>query len=187
MGNGKVSLILDVIGLSQRANVVSEARGEPTGSEAVTMTNTDKAARQSLIICRYGKDRRAAVPLAAVARLEEFAHSAIEKSQSHDVVQYRGEIMPLVYLSQVLGGGPSTDEPKDNIEVVVYRQRGRSVGVVVEQIADIVEERVVLKTENHGGHFAGTAVVQGKVTDILDLRAVIESVAPEYLMDQEAA
>ena len=187
MGNGKVSLILDIIGLSQRANVVSEARGERTESEAVAMTKAGEAARQALIICRYGKDRRVAVPLAAVARLEEFACSAIEMSKSHDVVQYRGEIMPLIYLSQVLGAGLSADEPKENIEVVVYRQRNRSVGVVVEQIADIVEERVAIRTENRGGHFAGTAVVQGKVTDILDLRAVIESVDPEYLMDQEAA
>ncbi len=186
MGDGKVSLILDVIGLSQRANVVSESRGEAAANEAVMLAKSGEDERQALLICRYGTAERIAVPLASVARLEKFAQSAIEKSQSHKVVQYRGEIMPLIYLSEFLGS-LSEEEPKDNIQVVVYGQQGRSVGLVVEQIADIVEERVTLRGENHGGHFIGTAVVQGKVTDILDMRAVIESVEPGYLMDQEAA
>ncbi len=95
--------------------------------------------------------------------------------------------MPLVRLSEILGGGACDGEAKDTLDVVVYREHGKSVGLVVEQIADIVEERITVKTDRHGSHLLGTAVVQGKVTDILDVRGVIESINPDYLAQAEAA
>jgi two-component system chemotaxis sensor kinase CheA len=121
-----------------------------------------------------------------VARLEQFPISTVEKSNAHEVVQYRGEIMPLVRLSQILGG-ESHGMEKDVVEVVVYSEQGKSVGLVVDQITDIVEERITVKSDRHGSHLLGTAVVQGKVTDILDVRGVIESADPSYLAQPQAA
>jgi len=186
LGDGKVALILDVIGISQTANVVSEAR-ERGINNATLMSQESSGQRHALLICRYGKEDRIGIELSLVARLEQFPLSAVEKSSSHQVVQYRGEIMPLVRLSEVLGGGACDGEPKDTLDVVVYREHGKSVGLVVEQIADIVEERITAKTDRHGSHLLGTTVVRGKVTDILDVRGVIESVNPEYLAQAEAA
>ena len=186
LGDGKVALILDVIGISQSANVVSEAR-ERGIRNASLMSQEMSGQRQALLICRYGKDDRVGIELSLVARLEQFPLSAVEKSSSHQVVQYRGEIMPLVRLSDVLGGGGWEGETKDTLEVVVYREQGKSVGLVVEKITDIVEERITVKSDQRGNHLLGTAVVQGKVTDILDVRGVIESVNPDYLAQAEAA
>jgi two-component system chemotaxis sensor kinase CheA len=135
-----------------------------------------------LLLCRHGgkKGRQVGIPLSLVARLEEFCVSDIERSGAREVVQYRGEIMPLIRLSHALGS-VGEEEHRDSIQVVVYREHGRSVGLVVEQIADIVEERLIVKDESSGSHFMATAVVQGRVTDILDVRAVIESAKPDYL------
>ena len=185
MGDGKVALILDVIGISQRANFVAEGR-ERALSEIAAPTHEAGAERQTLLICRYGESERVAIPLGLVARLEAFPLSAVEKSSSIEVVQYRGEIMPLVRLSQILGGG-GEDDDKESIQVVVYRDQGLTVGLVVEQIADIVEEPVKTRGEDRGGYYTGTAVVQGKVTDILNVRGVIESVDPSYLAQAAAA
>ncbi len=185
LGDGKVALILDVIGLSQKANVVSEAR-ERTHAGAANVSLDGDGQRQTLLICRYGLDERIAIDLSLVARLEQFPLKAIEKSGAHEVVQYRGQIMPLIHLSNVLGRAHG-EEAKSTLNVVVYRDQGKSVGLVVAQIADIVEERVKVKSEHHGGYLSGTAVVQGKVTDILDVRGVIESVDPSYLAQAEAA
>ena len=128
-----------------------------------------------------------AIPLYLVARLEEFPISAVEKSSGHEVTQYRGEIMPLIRLSQVLGENSGESDKKENVQVVVYRDQGRSIGLVVEQIADIVEEQLRVKSDVQSGYFTGSAVVQGKVTDILNVRGVIESVDPSYLNQPEAA
>ncbi len=186
LGDGKVALILDVIGVSQSANVVSETR-ERTISNMTTAAQETSGERQALLICRYNRDDRIGIPLSMVARLEQFPLSAVERSGAHEVVQYRGEIMPLVRLSQVLGGNDYGDDHKTSIDVVVYCGQGKSVGLVVDRITDIVEERVTVKVERHGGHLLGAAVVQGKVTDILDVRGVIGSADPSYLAQSEAA
>jgi two-component system chemotaxis sensor kinase CheA len=185
LGDGKVALILDVIGISQSANVVSETRERAMNN----MTNASletSGERQALLICRHNHEDRVGIPLSLVARLEQFPLSTVEKSNAHEVVQYRGEIMPLVRLSQILGG-ESHGMEKDVVEVVVYSEQGKSVGLVVDQITDIVEERITVKSDRHGSHLLGTAVVQGKVTDILDVRGVIESADPSYLAQPQAA
>ena len=187
LGDGKVALILDILGISQSANVVSETR-ESTLSEATSAPEEVDGERQVLLICRCGRDDRVGIPLSLVARLEEFPLSSVEKSRSHEVVQYRGEIMPLVRLAQVLGtSGDGEENGKDHLQVVVYRDDGRSVGLVVEQIADIVEEKLEVKSSNRAGHFVGSAVVQGKVTDLLDVRRVIDSLDLSDLARPEAA
>jgi two-component system chemotaxis sensor kinase CheA len=186
LGDGAVALILDIIGISQCANFVAENR-ERAHIDAATPAQKSTGERQALLVCRYGAQGRAAIPLALIARLEEFSMSAVEKSGGHEVAQYRGEIMPLIRLSQVLGENSDESENKPNIQVVVYRDHGRTIGLVVEQIADIVEEHVRVMSSGQNGYFTGSAVVQGKVTDILDVRAVIESVNPNYLKQPEAA
>jgi len=180
LGDGKVALILDVIGISQSANVVSESR-EKTIATAAASSQEANGERESLLVCRFGADGRVGVPLSLVARLEQFQVSAVERSGEQEVVQYRNEIMPLVRLSRVLGENGAGAENKDILDVVVYREHGKSVGLVVEQIADIVEERITVKAERHGGHLLGTAVVQGKITDILDVRDVIALNHPRAL------
>jgi two-component system chemotaxis sensor kinase CheA len=186
LGDGAVALILDVIGISQSANFVAEGRERPR-LDAAALAQKSSGERQSLLICRYGEGGRVAIPLSLVARLEEFPISAMEKSSGHEVTQYRGEIMPLIRLAQVLGEDVGQSANKENVQVVVYRDHGRSVGLVVEQIADIIEEHVRVKSDGQTGYFTGSAVVQGKVTDILNVRGVIESVDPSYLSRPEAA
>ena len=185
LGDGTVALILDVVGLAQKANVVSEAR-DRTHATAANVSLDGAGQRQTLLICRYGLDEWVAIDLSSVARLEQFPLTAIEKSGGHAVVQYRGQIMPLIHLSDVLGGAHG-EEKQSTLNVVVYHDQGKSVGLVVAQIADIVEERVEVKSEHDGGYLSGSAVVQGKVTDILDVRRVIESVDPSYLARAQAA
>jgi two-component system chemotaxis sensor kinase CheA len=186
LGDGTVALILDVIGISQCANVIAESR-ERGHLDAAASAQKCVGERQSLLLCRYGVRGRVAIPLHLVARLEEFSLTAIENSIGHEVTQYRGEIMPLIRLSEVLGGGPEPPDKRETVQVVVYRDHGPSIGLIVEQIADIVEEQVLVKSDGRGGHFSGTAVVQGKVTDILNVRGVIESVDPSYLIQPVAA
>jgi len=56
---------------------------------------------ESMLIVDPGDGTRIAIDLSTVARLEEFAASNIERSRHSKVVQYRGQIMPLIQL----GGG----------------------------------------------------------------------------------
>lgn len=117
-----------------------------------------------------------AVELSVVARLEEFPRERVEKSGEREVVQYRGQIMPLIRVAEILGeNGPPARGEADNgpMQVVVYAEDGRNVGLVVEQILDIVEESLVLQQPARRPGVRGTMVIQKKVTDLLDVKELV--------------
>jgi two-component system, chemotaxis family, sensor kinase CheA len=176
MGDGKVALILDVLGLAQHANVVSEGHESEVEKET-----SDAAAAMALgktnavLLFQYGEHGRMAVDLSLVARLEEFSSDAVELAADEEVVQYRGQIMPLVRVSEVLESHNSRapERRQEALHVVVYSEKGRSVGLVVDRILDIVEESFVLQRQSTREGVVGSAVIQKRVTDILDVPGLI--------------
>lgn len=189
MGDGRVALILDVLGLAQRANVVSGARGRAL-SEKPTAAAAPATSRLPLLLFSATDGSRMAIPLALVARLEELPRTSLERSGGRDVVQYRDEILPLLDVSRELrrmgragrtrvrpaGNGrpaPAPNAEGDTIQVIVYAGEGRRVGLVVGSILDIVEEEVTTRTRAGRPGVLFSAVVQGRVTELLDIKALI--------------
>jgi len=188
MGDGKVALILDALGLAQRANVVSAIHDRAV--EDRESSTVDKAAgnRQTLLLFQSGKDGRMAIPLSQVARLEEFARSAVESAGQRQVVQYRGHIMPLIRVAEAVNL-PVGNLPVDAealLLVVVYAEKGRSVGLVVERILDIVEEDVALERKAQRAGILGSAVVQQRVTDLLDVQGLVQTAHPGFFTEAAA-
>jgi len=174
MGDGRVALILDVLGIGQRSGVFGESR------EQTRVADKQKAQseieQQRLLLFRAGSFDRLAVPLSLVARLEEFPRSAIEHAGGGQVVQYRNRILPLVSLRAVLEpGAPSQSQLADPVQVVVFNDGDRSVGMVVDQILDVAEEAVTVRQKSNRKGLLGSAVVGKRVTDFLDLNEVIRA------------
>jgi len=186
MGDGKVALILDVMGLAQRASVVSEVRDRALSEEGYEESQgaANGSQRNSVLLFQYGENGRMAVDLALVARLEEFSRNAVEIAGGQEVVQYRGQIMPLVRVSEVLEGRDRHAVPagQESLQVVVYSDKGRSVGVVVERILDIVEESFVMQRQTGRTGILGSAVIQKRVTDILDVPGLIAAADESQLL-----
>ena len=177
MGDGKVALILDVLGLAQRANVVNELRDRAVVETEEKHSHASSAAgqRKAVLLFQHGENGRIGIELSLIARLEEFSRDAVEIAADQQVVQYRGQIMPLVHVSDIL---ESTRQKKSGtgselLQVVVYTHNGRSVGLVVDRILDIVEEAFVLQPQSGREGILGSAVIQKRVTDILDLPGLI--------------
>jgi two-component system chemotaxis sensor kinase CheA len=178
MGDGKVALILDVMGLAQYANVVAEVRDRAVAGKTKAAERVDE--RQTLLLFNAGQNARMAIPLSMVARLEEFPRSLVERSGNQDVVQYRGQILPLIQVANFLpnaGGAPDLGDP---VQVVVYSEAGRSVGLVVAKINDIVQETLTVKRGGGRDGILGSAVVQDRVTDFLDVSGVIRAADPTF-------
>ena len=180
MGDGRVALILDILGIAQQASVMSQVLDR--AANHLGLAKDDKASqRQTLLLFLTRDGRRMAIPLSIVARLEEFPRQSLERFGSNQVVQYRGRILPLVDIVDLVGGGgfggtsdESTAASVDTIHVVVYNEGERSIGVVVGQILDIVDEVVETSTSARGA-MAGCAVIQQKVTELVDLQALVHS------------
>jgi two-component system chemotaxis sensor kinase CheA len=194
MGDGRVALILDVLGLAQRAGVVSGVRERSLAEKPAASAEIRN--RQTLLLFAAAGGGRMAISLAQVARLEEFPRSGVERVGGREVIQYRGDILPLVHVARVLRDGQGVngrnDKPRrrpngraragggDTIQVVVYAREGRRVGLVVGRILDIIEEAITIRSAAGRPGVLFTAVVRDRVTEFLDVDAVIRSAAPGF-------
>ncbi|MGC2401173.1 MAG: chemotaxis protein CheW [Acidobacteriaceae bacterium] len=174
MGDGRVALILDVLGIGQRSGVLGEFLEQARTSEQ--SRSQEDLEQQRLLLFRAGSFGRVAVPLSLVARLEEFPHSAIERAGGAQVVQYRDRILPLVCLRAVLEPNAGEHgEPDDPVQVVVFHDGNNSVGMVVDEILDVTEEAITVRQGSERAGLLGSAVVGKQVTDFLDLSEVIRA------------
>ncbi|MBI3410433.1 MAG: chemotaxis protein CheA [Planctomycetes bacterium] len=172
MGDGKVALILDVLGIAQTAGVVSEVRDRHLG-QSVAVGQESKDALETLLLFGLGSDQRMAIALSTVARLEEIPTKSVERADNHEVVQYRGDIMPLMFLNRVLPGASAAPAAAEMLQVVVYTEKGRSVGLVVDHILDIVETALTVQRTGQRTGILGSAVIQNRVTDVLDIPSLL--------------
>ena len=180
MGDGKVVLILDVLGLAQHAHVVAEDP-DHAAADAKLLSHAAPASEQRpLLLFQLGERGRMAIDLAAVARLEEFSADSLEIVGDQETVQYRGQIMPLVRLSQVLPArlAPAPAQERALQVVVVHAGKGRSLGLVVDRILDIAAEAYTLDRQTARPGVLGSAVIQQRITDVLDVAGLIASVQP---------
>ena len=162
LGDGSVVLILDPNGLAQS---VSETARD--ARVATTEEHTGKVGENSVVpmlVFRAGSGAPKAAPLALLTRLEMIESSKIEIADGRHVVQYRGSLMPLIRASDDLMLSQSGEQP-----LLVFSDDGRWVGLIVDEILDIVEERIEIGLGSSSIGTQGTAVIAGKATEILDV------------------
>jgi two-component system chemotaxis sensor kinase CheA len=180
LGDGRVALILDVPSLARRAHLnvgaVERAQPEIDANNHGAGDNVDR-----LLIAGVG-ERRVAIPLDMVTRLEEFPLERFERVGSREVVQYRDQILPVLRLAQLLGVY-SQDQDVTSVPVVVYTERGRSVALAVDRIIDIVEGVVGAERDFGDDGLKGSAVIQARVTELLDVRRAIMAADPRFDAD----
>jgi two-component system, chemotaxis family, sensor kinase CheA len=186
MGDGKVALILDVLGLAQRASVITEVHDRAASGGASERKTTDTE-NQTFLVFNGPDEARMALPLEALARLEEFPASQVEMSGTQSVIQYRGQILPLIQLKMVLEerrrrrrhAPPAATEvaEPDSVQVLVCNHEGHTVGLIVEQILDIVEDPASVKTPATRAGVLYAAVIENHVTELLDLTAILHAAA----------
>jgi two-component system, chemotaxis family, sensor kinase CheA len=176
LGDGRIAMILDVRGIAARAGIGHAKRDKAVAVQAETVAPHDR-----YLVVELAPNRRAAVALDRVVRLEEFAASTIEFAAGVEVVQYRDQMLPLIRLAESLGACP---EPTDTLHVVVYTAGSRQVGVVVVGIVDIFEQRIELTNTVQRFGVRGSAVIDGKVTDVADIEAITAQLG---LIQAEAA
>jgi two-component system chemotaxis sensor kinase CheA len=168
MGDGRVALILDVAGTAQTAGVTVST------THAVKESRSTNDDTKALLILDVGGDRRAALPLAEISRLEEIPRERVEASGRAEVVQYRDGILPLVRLAELIGL-PTVDEDPETLCVIVHGDGDARVGIVADRVVDVVETAIVMSEVGRRPGVFGSAVVQDKVTDLVDLAAVVQT------------
>ncbi|MEM7324640.1 MAG: chemotaxis protein CheW [Actinomycetota bacterium] len=178
MGDGKVALILDVIGLAAGADIVNAGRqgdASADGTSATFEAEEEVLDDRTLLLVDFDDDNRAAIPLSAIERLEEFDADQIEDSGHQTVVQYRDSILPVLDLGPTTGMGGSALNSEVRINAVVCNFHGISVGLAVGSILDIVSHAEVHQT---AGGTIETAIINGQVTDVIDVDGLLQQHFP---------
>jgi two-component system, chemotaxis family, sensor kinase CheA len=172
MGDGRVVLILDVLGIAQRSGVIGET-SETAHAEDRYRPEAPVDKKQSMLLFSAAGFERLAVPLDLVARLEEIPAGQIEHAAGKMVVQYRGQLLPLVSLASQFGAAEKSMAHDEQVQVVVFSRGEKLIGLVVDSIVDIIEEHVTVRRPSQTDGLLGSAVIGQKVTDFIDLQKII--------------
>ena len=163
LGDGSVIMIIDPNVLAQ-----SLGRATPSRSEA----STDSAERRarpredavSLLIFRAASDRPKAVPLSLVSRIEEIDCRNIDIADGRYIMKYRDELMPLLGFDLKAQVKEQAAQP-----VLVFSQADRSIGLLIDEIVDIAEEKLELKIAGDRPGILGYALIKGVIAEIVDV------------------
>ena len=163
LGDGSVIMIVDPNGIAQAIGP-SQTAGTSEEADHEEERTRETAQMVSLLLFRAGSDEPKAVPLSLVTRLEEFSIDKVERSNGRDLVQYRGSLMPLVYFDEF-----AQRKTEGSLPMLVFSDAGRSMGLVVDEIIDIVEDRLEIEVGSERAGMLGSAVIKGKATEVVDI------------------
>lgn len=185
MGDGQVSLILDVMYIAEQCNLISDAKKSMALLEQQEVVTEVIEQGEDLLLVRGQESGRMVIPLKYVSRLEEIARADIEKINSQDVVQYRGKIMPLVHLATAIPDrrakprDPDDENKREGVmQVVVYTKDHMSVGIVIHKVLDIIRQPLVIERPGSRPGVLGSMIVNDFVAEILDVDGVVANENP---------
>jgi two-component system chemotaxis sensor kinase CheA len=161
LGDGTVIMILDPTGIARQT-------GEITVSDTTEKTTEETKAsgkqKTSLILFRAHDGTPKTVPLQLVSRLEDVDLSQIEHSNGKMMIQYRGGLMPLVKLDDAMDIGTQGIQP-----TLVFGDGRRSMGLMVSEIIDIMEDYINVEINSDNETCLGSAIIDGKATDVINI------------------
>lgn len=172
LGDGRVVMILDVGGIFNKCG--SSPHSQVMAEETVVGSDGDTI---SMLLFGVGDDVVMAVPLSLVARLEEFTQDSIENNGGQKVVQYRGNLLPLL---SVEGNGYGNEEIIDPQPVIVFSDNSRSMGLMVNEIKDIIDEQLVIRMQSDRPGVLGTAIIGESAIDVIDTQYYVTRSVPNW-------
>jgi two-component system chemotaxis sensor kinase CheA len=176
MGDGQVALILDVQAIARR-----ELKAETTEMLAQQLADQlESGSDESIehLVVRVGANRRVAIPLADVTRLEQVAVDRMESVGGRTVVQYRDAIVPVLRLPQMLGVYESNTG--EELPVVIFTRGSKTIAVVVDEILEIINDSGAVRSPVQDSGLLGSVVLSGQVTELLDVRSILLSADPNF-------
>ncbi|UQR63975.1 hybrid sensor histidine kinase/response regulator [Bradyrhizobium sp. C-145] len=162
LGDGAVIMIIDPNGIAKALGAAGSSAHDMADENAGHHIGSGEQTT-SLLVFRAGSSQPKAVPLGLVTRLEELPADKIEFSNGRYMVQYREQLMPLVAMEGV------TIASQGAQPILVFADDGRSMGLVVDEIIDIVEERLNIEVGGSGSGILGSAVIKGQATEVIDV------------------
>jgi two-component system chemotaxis sensor kinase CheA len=97
-------------------------------------------------------------------------------------VQYRDQLMPLLRID-----GEAHLKKEGAQPILVFSDHGRSMGLIVDEIIDIVEERLDIEVVSDRAGLLGFAVIKGATTEIIDVGHFLPQAFEDWFRRPDAA
>ena len=172
LGDGSVIMILDPNGIAATVGAIDTSRD--TAEDKADQKDITAGERSSLLVFRAGGGELRAVPLALVSRLEALDASQFETMHGRPMIQYRDNLMPLIALEN------SEIKSEGQQSVLVFQDGDHAAGLAVEEIVDIVEEELQVQIKADRPGLVGTAIIDGRATDIIDTGYYLTQAYPDW-------
>jgi len=163
LGDGSVIMILDPNGLSGAAGQIGATDAQAGQGEA-GLSDGQSGEQTSFLLFRTGGGELKAIPLELVSRIESLDAASIENVGGRHVVQYRQHLVPLVPFCPAHHWKESGKQ-----ETLVFSDNGRSMGLVVDEVVDIVRDRMAIELSSARPGLLGSAIISGKAVDVVDV------------------
>ncbi len=168
LGDGSIVMILDPNGIFRWVSNNNEVQDSSAKDEVKDPSKDQKMTK--FLLVKSGKKSLKAIPIELVSRLEEIDVNTIEYSGTSKIVQYRDKLMYLTQLDDDL-------EVQTQFQhVISFVDRDKILGIMVDDISDIVEHRVDIVSNISTPGYIGTMIINDKTTDLVDLSYYFESV-----------
>ncbi len=180
MGDGKMALILDVVGISRKIGLkvedVDRVKEETTSRSTLTEDE-----QQFILLFNVSPEEQFAIPLALVARLDKIKADKLEFVGGKEIVQYRGRSMPIIRLENYLPIQPLPEQ--DEYHLLVFAEGEREVAFLVSRIVDSIQTHVKLDERLYQIEgVLGSAIIKDRTTLFLDVYKIIEMHDPYFFM-----
>jgi two-component system chemotaxis sensor kinase CheA len=169
LGDGSVGLILDVDGIAQVAALAGEATSQRAHAEATVADDG-----LELLLMRTTHPGLFGVPLAQVHRIEEMRPEDVRWALGQCVMNYRGGIMPIYELDELLALGRADRPTVEARPIVVVEHEERFLGIAVREIADVARTLRPIDTQARDRpQLAGSVFVGEEPASVVDLYDVL--------------
>lgn len=185
MGDGTVSLILDVIGLANLSHFTTGANKKQSSFDENQLghQNEPLSDSQEFLLIKTLANEIHSIPLCLVQRLEELPVDEIKISGKQKLIQYRSSILPLIDCNEFLGYSVANSVDQNSIPgskfapVVVIQKSGKSYGIIVNEIIDIVsiDASIDDSIQDRKG-ILGNLLFENNILIVLDVLGIIDQV-----------
>jgi two-component system, chemotaxis family, sensor kinase CheA len=162
LGDGTVTMILEPNGLLQYLGAHIEAHNDNAADDNIV--GEQVANKTTFLVFKAGNSTPKAIPLALITRLEDIDVSKIETSGGQQLIQYRGHLMVLKSIHNEFVMRSTGSQP-----VIVFADDNNFVGLMVDDIVDIVEDQFSISTESLSPGILGSAIIRERSTEIMDV------------------
>ncbi|WP_134500595.1 hybrid sensor histidine kinase/response regulator [Microvirga pakistanensis] len=175
LGDGAVVLIVEPNGLARMIGSGS-GDGHLATEGARDEAGSDEDSATTMLVFRGSGPALKALPLSLVTRLEVIDAAEVEWTGGRPLLQYRGRLMPIVPCDEAM-----VVKSQGSQSLIVFSDGDLTLGLAVEEIVDIVEDRLTIELVADRPDLIGSAVIRGRTTEVVNLAHYLPLVAQAWV------